>query len=188
MQTNKPHFASPFYYSLVALLVFAVVFVAAVFYLKPLWSEVDKLAVSRDELQSKKDSLMSELKNLEEAAKNLEQSTEVGRNLSLNAIPERFEEDRLIVDLTRVAQKNDFTINGINFGLNGATADKVKRASININVSGAFGAITGFLKSLENMERKVVVKSIAVQTGQTESGIARANFNVTAEVYYLERI
>ena len=152
--------------------------------MKPLWNEVDKLAAARDVVLAQKESLANELKNLEETAKKLEQSTEVGKNLSLNAIPERFEEDKLIVDLNRVAQKNDVIINGINFGLGGSAADKIKRAPVNINVSGPFGAITGFLKSLESMERKILVKSIAVQTGQTESAVSRANFNVSAEVYY----
>lgn len=175
-------------YSLLTLLAVVLLLVGSVFYIKPTWDDLTSLTVGRDEKQVQKDTLNKQLQDLQALQQSLQQSSEVSQQTTLNAIPERLEQDKLILDLTSIAQKNDIVLNGVNFGVATNSADKIKKATVNANLTGDMSGLLSFLKGLESNERKLLVKSVTVQSGQTTTGVARVNFNVTMESYYQESI
>lgn len=173
---------------LISLIVFIVVFAGAVFYVKPLWDEVSSLSLGRDDKMQQLATLNTELQGLQAIQQTMAQSSEVSQQTTLNAIPQRMEQDRLITDLTAISKSNDIILNNVNFGINAASLDRVKRATVNANLTGDIGGLLGFLKGIEANPRKLTVKSVSIQTGATDTGIPRVNFNVSMETYYLDRL
>lgn len=174
--------------SLPALIIFIVVLVGAVFVVKPMWTDVNALSLGRDEKLVQKEQLATQFQNLQKLQETLSQGSEVSAQTALSAIPQRFEQDKLIADLTAIAKADDILLNSVNFSVNAASSEKVKRASINANLTGNLGGLLDFLKGVEANPRKITVKTVSVQTGSSDGGIARVNFNVNMETYYLERL
>ncbi len=174
--------------SFLPLIIFLVVFLGAIFYVKPLWDDVNSLNLGRDDKMQQRDQLGAELQNLQLIQQSMGEASEVSRETMMNAIPQRLEQDKLITDLTTIAKTNDIILNSVNFSINAASAEQVKRASINANLTGNLGTLIDFLKSVEANQRKFSVKTVSVQTGTTDTGIPRVNFNVNMETYYLDRI
>lgn len=174
--------------SLPALLIFIVVLLGAVFYVKPLLSDVDSLSLGRDDKMQQKETLNTQLQNLQNIQEQLKQGSEVSAQTALNAIPQRFEQDKLIADITTIAKSNDILLNSVNFSMNAGSSDRVKRATINANLTSNLGGLLDFLKGVEANPRKLTVKTVSVQTGSTETGVPRVNFNVNMETYYLDRL
>ncbi len=195
MKAINPHNSNAFGYSLVTFLIVLIVFLGGLFYVKPLLDDVGKVAQARDKMQVQKETLTKQLEELQKIQNTFDQSSEVSKQISLNAVPERFDEDKLIVELTQMTQKNDVVLNSISFGVTGTSTEKIKRVAINANITGSLSGFQGFLKSLEGAERKIVVKSVTVQTSQADSDTSRAmpanrqaNFNISAETYYRDRL
>ncbi len=174
--------------SFLPFIIFLVVFLGAIFYVKPLWDDVNSLNLGRDDKMQQRDQLSAELQNLQLIQQSMGEASEVSRETMMNAIPQRLEQDKLITDLTTIAKTNDIILNSVNFSINAASAEQVKRASINANLTGNLGTLIDFLKSVEANQRKLSVKTVSVQTGTTDTGIPRVNFNVNMETYYLDRI
>lgn len=179
---TKQHYALP------TLVIFLVVLFGGFFYVKPLWDEVNNLSFDKDQKQLQVNTLTKQFQDFQDLQKNLGDTTEVGKETNLNAIPERFEQDKLILDITGIAQRNQVILNGINFGFSPDSSGKIKRATVNVNLTGSEENLITFLKGVEANQRKLVVKSITVQSGKTEGGVARVNFNVNMETYYQNRI
>lgn len=174
--------------SLLTLLVFLAVFLGAIFYVKPLWDDVSSLSLGRDDKMQQKDQLSSQLQTLQNVQKSIQQSSEVAQQTTLNAIPERLQQDQLITDLTGISKTNDIILNSVNFSVNAADTDRIKRSTVTANLTGDMSGLLGFLKGIEANQRKLTVKSVSVQTGTTDTGIPRVNFNVNMETFYLDRI
>ena len=171
-----------------ALIIFIVVLIGAVFFVKPLWGEVNDLSTGRDEKLQQKDQLTGQLQNLQEIQKAMTEGSEVAQQTTLNSVPQRFEQDKLISDLTTIAKAKNIVLNSVNFSVNAASTDRVKKATVNANLTGDLGGLLDFLKGVEANARKLSVKTVSVQSGTTDTGIPRVNFNVNMETYYLDRI
>jgi len=174
--------------SLLTLLVFIIILLGAIFYVKPLWDDVSSLSMGRDEKQVQKGTLSQQLSDLQSVQQSLGGASEVSRQTTLDAIPQRLEQDKLIKDITGIAQKNDIILNGVTFGVTTNSTERIKRATVSANLTGDMGTLLGFLKGIESNPRKMLVRNVTVQTGQTETGIPRVNFNVNIEAYYQDRI
>lgn len=174
--------------SFIAIALFVVVFLSAIFYVKPLFDDVSALSQGRDEKTNEKTQLSAELQNLQNIQQSVGQSTEVTRQTALHSIPQRLEQDKLIGDLTTISKSNDIILNSVNFSVNTSGTGKVKHSTVNANLTGNFDGLLGFLRGVESNARKLKVNSVSVQTGSTDTGIPRVNFNVNMETYYLERL
>ncbi len=172
-------------YSLIALLLFLLTFVGAVFYVRPLWDEVTSLSLGRNDKVSQKQNLEQQLSTLQELQQSLNVSSEVNKQTTLASIPEKLEQDKLIVDLTNIALKNDVVLNGVNFSISPSEIPgQVTRVAVNASLVGSESALVNFLRGVEANTRKLLVKSITVQLGDGNSALSRANFSVNMEAYY----
>jgi Tfp pilus assembly protein PilO len=171
-------------YSVIALILFLFVMAGLLFYVKPSWDEVSSLALGRDDKATQKLDLQTKLTGLQKIQEQLNQETEVGKETSLAAIPERFEEDKLILDVSQIAEKNDIVLNSISFGIPvGAVSGEIARGTINASLIGTESGLIKFLKGIESNARKILVKSITVQLASSEAGVKLANFSVSMETY-----
>ena len=176
-------------FTFLSLILLIIVFVGGIYYVNPLWHDVDSLALGRNEKQSQKNDLAKQLQSLQSLQQDLGTASEVNKQTTLNAIPERFEEDKLITDLTGIAEKNDVVLNAVNFNITNSALDKIKRATVNVNLTGDDDHLISFLKGVETNQRKFVVKSITVQTGKiSDATVSRVNFSLNMETYYQDRI
>ncbi len=170
---------------IVALLLFLAAFAGGMFYVKPTWDEVSNLQAAGEEKITERNELNSQLVELQILQQELQGASEVTRQKTLVSIPERLEQDKLINDLSKIASDNDMVMNGINFGVpTSAFEGEVSRVSINTNVTGSQSSLLSYLKAVEGNTRKLIVKSITVQVGETDIGISRVNFNVNMEAYF----
>lgn len=173
---------------MVALVVFLATLLGAIFYLKPAWEEVNSLALGRDSKLAEKQGLQQQLTDLQALQQELNASSEVSRETSLAAIPEKLEEDNLILDLAEISRKNDIVLNSVSFSTPvDAPAGQVSMATVNASLVGTESSLIGFLRAVEANSRKLLVKSISVQLAKTEKtavGSPLANFSVSMEAYY----
>jgi Tfp pilus assembly protein PilO len=174
--------------ALLALLIFIVVLLGAVFYVKPLWDDVNSLSLGRDDKIQQQQQLAAQLQSLQSIQQSMAQSSEVSQQTTLDSIPQRLEQDKLITDVTAIAKANDITLNSVTFSVSPSSSDRVKTAGVNANLTGDFSGLLGFLKGAETNTRKLTVKNVSVQTGTTDTGIPQVNFNVNMSAYYLDRI
>ena len=174
--------------ALPTLLVFILVLVGGIFYVKPLWDDLDSLNQGLNQKQTQKETFAKQLQDLQDLQQSLNMGSEVSKEMTVNAIPERLDEDKLLTDLNKIAQTNQVVLNSISFGVGGSSLNKIKRATVNVNLTGDDGAVINFLRGVEANQRKLVVKSVTVQVGKNESGLSRVNFNINMETYYQDRI
>jgi Tfp pilus assembly protein PilO len=171
--------------NLIALVLILVIAAAAIFYVKPLWSEVSSLEKGRDEKVVERKELNAKLTDLQKLQKELGGSSEVKKETTLLSIPEKLEQNKLIEDLSSIAKKNDMILNGISFSVPGNTLQgQVSKATLNTNLTGNETNLLGFLKDVEGNGRKLVVKNITIQVGENDLGMSRVNFNLNIETYY----
>lgn len=157
----------------------------AALYVRPLYVEIGDLTQMRDDMVELKADLDQQLSDLKELQAELESSTEISQEKSLIAIPEKLEQEKLITDLADIAEKNDMLLGGLNFGIPlTSEPGEIAKVGINTSVTGNEKTLVSFLKALEGISRKIVVKSISVQTGETEFGIPRVSFNLNMEAYF----
>lgn len=182
-KTNQQQSGGSYY--LLSFLILLAVVAGFWFYVRPLWDEVASLEMGRDEMLAERDDMQARLDALKQVEQQVEEGSEVAREMSLTAIPERFEEENLIMDIAELSRENDVTMGGISFGIPGDSASgSIVTATINLNLTGEPGKLLGFLKGVEANPRKMVVKSIAVQNASDESGLELANYNLNIETYY----
>jgi len=173
----------------VALLLFLVAMAGAIFYVKPTWDEVTNLDAQMVEKTDERNELNAELVELQKLQQELQESSEVTRQATLSAIPEKLEQDKLLQDLSTVATANDMILNSVNFGIPTAAFEgEVASASINANLTGNQSSLISFLRDIEGNTRKMVVNSVTVQIGETDVGITRVNFNLNMETYFQGQI
>jgi Tfp pilus assembly protein PilO len=167
------------------LVLFIVVLLGAVFYVKPTWDESSSLALGRDDKLQQKQQLQQKLTDLQKIQQELNQASEVSKQTSLSSIPEKLEEDKLILDLSGIALKNDIILNSVNFSVpSNAPKGKIAKSVVNANLQGTEGALIGFLRDVESNARKLNVKSITIQVGSRDAANPLSNFNVNMETYY----
>lgn len=171
-------------YSMVALGLFLLAFVAAVFYVKPSWDELQSLKAGRDEYSQQKDQLNTRLTSLQQIANQLQSSSEIAKETTLSQIPENFDQDKLILDLNNVAKSNDVVLNNVSFSVpTSAKKGEVNKVGISASLTGSESELISFLKAVEGNTRKITVKSIAVQIGKSQD-ISMVNFNLSMETYF----
>jgi Tfp pilus assembly protein PilO len=176
-------------FSIMAIFLFILALAALVFYIKPSWDEVTNLSLARDEKVQQKQTLQQNLTDLQKIQEQLNATSEVNRETSLAAIPEKLEEDNLILDFANITRKNDIVLNSISFGIPvGAAEGEIQRATVNATLVGTEGDLIKFLRAVEANGRKILVKSITVQLASTETGVKLANFNISMETYFQGKI
>jgi Tfp pilus assembly protein PilO len=169
----------------IAFLLILIAVAGAIFYVKPLWSDVSSMEKGRDEKIEDRNELTNKLAVLKKLQQELGDSSEVKKEVTLLAIPEKLEQDKLIEDLSRIAIKNDMVLNGASFSVSKTSVKgEVAKATINTNLTGNEPNLVAFLKDLESNGRKMVVKNITIQIGETDIGLKRVNFNLNIETYY----
>lgn len=171
--------------SVVALVLFIVAFLAAWFYIMPQWQEASALQEQNEQLREERRTTSEKLTELQTLQQELNQASEVSRETTLAAIPEKLEQDDLIRELTDLAQDNDMILNSVNFSIpqSGSDTAEITRAQLNMNLTGSQNELIRFLRSIETTSRKMLVKNITVQLGEQALG-SRVNFSLSAEVYY----
>lgn len=179
--TGKKSSALP----IVALIFFLAAFAGAGLYVKPTWDDVSEKQASLNLKTEERNQLNSQLVDLQKVQQEIQTSSEVVRQKTLAAIPEKFEQDKLLEDLTKIAVDNDIIMNSISFGKAGGTVEnQVVRGTVNVNLTGSQSSLLAYLRDIENNGRKILVKSISVQFGETDIGVSQVNFNLNMEVYY----
>jgi len=169
--------------SVISLLLLLLLVVVGVFWLKPNWDEVSALNTTLEARQNEKATLDSDLQNLQAAQQTLNQGTEVSQQMVLDAIPEKFQQDQLIIQITDIAKKYSINMSSISFSIPLNSTDPIKKATINVSMTGSEGDLLLFLKGLENNLRKLVVKNITVQFGSSGDP-NQVNFNISMETYF----
>ena len=172
--------------SLISLLLLLVLLVVGLFWFKPNFDEVNALRANEQAKEEVKKATEATLQSLKDAQANLEQAGEINRETVLVAIPENYEQDKLITTINEIASKNTVNIGSISFTVpfSANTAQEgVRKSTISVSLTGDEDDLLKFLRGIENSSRKMIVKGITVQYGQT-SGLERINFSITMETYF----
>lgn len=165
------------------LILFAVI--GSFLYVKPTWDSVTQLAAAREEKTITRNSLNTKLVDLQQLQQELQLTSEVVRETTLSAVPEKLDQDELILDVSKIAKKNDMLMNGINFGIpTSSHPGEVAKVTVSTNITGNQSSLISYLRDVEANTRKLTVKSISVQIGETDSGISRVNFSINMEAYF----
>lgn len=173
--------------SLISLLLLLALVAAGLLWLKPNLDQTAALKLTEDERWQTREQLRADLQNLQFAQASLSAASEIEQSTVLAAIPESYEQDNLINLITEIARKNDVNIGSISFSIPFGSNEPVKKGGVSISMTGTEADLLRLLKGLENSVRKLVVKSITVQLGQT-GGIDRANFSIAIDTYFQKGI
>ncbi len=169
--------------SIVSLILLVALVAVGIFWFKPNLDETSALRVTERAREADKKTAEDQLATLQAAQANLQGAGEIEQQTVLTAVPERFEQDKLITLITDIASKNDVNIGSISFSIPLGSKEQLKKATVSISMTGNESDLIRLLKGLENSPRKMVVKNITVQFGTTE-GMARVNFSISLETYF----
>jgi len=162
---------------------------AYIFGIQPMWTEVDSLKTQKETTINKKNTLQEQLNQYKKLEKELKAISEVKKETGTNAIPKKYNQDLLITTLVAKAEEHKMVINSISFGQGTETDLGINVASITTSIQGDYQRLVDFLRSLENeIQRKVSVKSISVELGESLGSLQTINFTLTMEVYYQSEI
>jgi len=119
----------------------------------------------------------------EGARQELDLSSEVKLMDSLNSIPERMYQDRVILDVLKLSDDNDIEMNSITFGQ--GSFGTIGALRINASFSGNYGDLINFLEDVEGNGRLFKVNSVTIQMGnESILELKRVNFSVSMEAFY----
>lgn len=171
--------------SLMSLLLLLVLLVVGLFWFKPNFDDVSALRANEQAKEEGKKAAEATLQSLKDAQANLEQAGEINRETVLVAIPEKYEQDKLINIINNVATENRVNIGSISFTVpfSGNSQEGVRKSTISVSLTGDENDLLKFLRGIENNSRKMIVKGITVQYGQT-AGLERINFSISMETYF----
>lgn len=171
--------------SLVSLLLLLVLIVIGVFWFKPNFDQVGTLNTEKATKEEQKKALDAQLATLTQASATLDQTGEISKEAVLAAIPEHYEQDKLITTINDMARKNSINIGSISFSVpSGGNSDGgIQKSTISVSLTGSEQNLINFLKAVEMNPRKMVVKNITVQLGQAD-GQASTNFSLSMETYF----
>lgn len=170
---------------MVALVLILAALAGGIFYVKPTWDSVTQLSLAREEKIVTRNELNTKLVDLQQLQQELQMTSEVTRETTLSAVPEKLDQDQLILDLSRIAKDNDMLMTGINFGIpTSSFSGEVARVTISTNITGNQSSLISYLRDVEGNTRKLTVKNISVQIGETDTGISRVNFSINMEAYF----
>ena len=104
-------------------------------------------------------------------------------NDSLTKIPERMYQDRVILNMLKLAKSNDLEMNSLTFGK--GSFGTIGTLRINSSFSGKYSDLKDFLDSVEKNERLLKIDSVTVQFGRDSILDAqKVNFSVSMEAFY----
>jgi Tfp pilus assembly protein PilO len=169
--------------SVLSLVLILVLILSGIFWMKPNWDEVSALNVTLQNRETEKKGLEDDLQKLQTAQTSIDQGSEINKEIVLAAIPEKFQQDQLITQITGIAKKYDVNMSSISFSIPVNSAEQLKTATISVSMTGSEGDLLRFLKGLESNARKLVVKNVTVQFGSS-GDLQRVNFNITLETFY----
>ena len=170
--------------SVISLILFILAFAGAWFYVKPEWETVSAMQQTRDALREERNATNAQLVELQQLQQELSTASEVSQETSLAAIPEKFDQDELLRELSALALSEDMVLNSLNFNIKEASGGaEISSAQMNLNVTGSQSNLIDFLRALETSSRKMLVRSITVQLGESVLG-GRVNFNLSIETYF----
>lgn len=156
------------------------------FYIKPAGVALAEKDLKYNELTAQEATLSAHLAELDEASKKLELDSEVKAQKVANAIPQKLEQDNLLLNMVEIAKKNDIQFQSISFSVSDAGEDvDVKKVGISASFEGNYGDLVNFLKSIEANGRKIVVENISVQlAGEPIQGVERVNFALSMAAFF----
>ncbi len=149
----------------------------------PVRSDYQDLNGQLKEKEAEKEQLLADLEEVKGAGEQLDEETEVVKNRVEAAIPSNLSQDSLINQINAIAQQYQVSINSISFSIPVNSIEEIKKATVNVSLSGDRADLVNFLEGIENNSRKLLVKNITVQFGEVE-GIGRINFNISMDTYY----
>lgn len=174
---------------LIALALIAVSALGFFFYANPTNSDLGDLQAQLQPVQQEESLLLERLSKLQEAEAQLEAKSDVSIFDLTSKIPEKLDQDELLLNLVEIAEKKDIQFQSIGFGISAESEEEVKELSINASFEGNYGTLISFLKALEQSGRKIVIESISVQIlGEAFSGINRVHFSLAMKSFYRDSI
>lgn len=110
--------------------------------------------------------------------------SDVEKNDLEQSIPDKMEQDKIILDLDSLSTKTDIIFNALTFNL--SEEDQIPSINISASFQGSAQNIIRFLKMIEVNPRKFVVKDagIARMDETTDGGINLVNLNATLKAFY----
>ena len=156
-----------------------------VFFARPLADELSVLETSLVVQNTALEKVKADMTKLDEAEKSLELSTDIERNVSLDQIPDKMQQDAVIRDLITIAENYEIDLKSISFSKGSGPNDNIGSLRISAIFEGNYLDLTDFLEGLEQNDRLFKVESINVQISQLAlSDIERANFSLNIQTFF----
>ncbi|MBU2524615.1 type 4a pilus biogenesis protein PilO [Patescibacteria group bacterium] len=148
----------------VSIVLFLIVISGVIFYVLPLADALERYnaenatqKVQLTELNEK----LTELQTYEKTYKSVDASK------LLAEVPEEINQSGLIEDFHKIAGANNIIYSSLSFGLQRSVDPGINAVTVHASFEGDYDDLQNFLKGLEVNGRKMIVKNIGVQLGET---------------------
>ncbi len=163
---------------LLSVLLLLLISVAVMVFVLPMRGDVDALRVEKEALTGQLQAAENEYSSLQALSEEVSGSNSVREEL-LDAVPEGFSQDDLILELSEIADGAGFKLNAMNFS-ESVSQNYGSMVTVAANLSGDYEDLLKFLQKVENAERLMRVTSVSVQLTSTEDVV----FNLNIEAYH----
>lgn len=137
-----------------------------------------------DDLEARLQDLRSELANVEELVPDQQSNLKIGevdaKTLEL-AVPNVFDQDQLIENLSNLALKYTIRVDNLSFGKAQTENNYIDSTTVSLSVTGGYNNFLQFLRDLEASDRFFNIQNFTLGISETEP--REVNFSVNMEVY-----
>lgn len=178
MNSNK----SSYIVGLILIIISVIGYYTAV---EPFWTESQTLENQKEISLKQEEGIKKKIENYKKLEADLNQVSEVKQETGINAIPDAYNQDTIITSLVEKAEEHKMIVSSVNFGEGVETELGVKAANITMSLQGDYQKLIAFLRSIESeIQRKVVIKNIGVELGESLGSLQEISFSLSMEIYY----
>lgn len=154
---------------IVSIILFVVVIVGTIFYVLPLNKKYEALFAENTVEKAKLVEHQKQLKELQDIQKTLGKTAESQEGVKqlLAVVPQNIDQSGLIEDFHKIAESQNIIYSTLSFGKQRSAAEGVSVVTVNASFEGDYDDLRSFLKALEVNNRKLIVKNLGVQIGDT---------------------
>lgn len=163
---------------LVSIILLLFLILGGVFFVSPMRGKTVELSVQRDAASVDLQGLQSQYETLAALAAQVSASS-VTKSKLLTAVPVGTAQDKLLDELTKMADELDIGMNSISFS-ESLDSDFGNYLNISANFQGSYDQLIAFLQKIENASRLLRVTALSVQLTSTTDAV----FTLSMEAYY----
>lgn len=163
---------------LVSIVLLFLIIVGSVIFVLPMKDKIEVLKVSEETLKAEVATLEANYEDLKTLSEDVA-SSETTRAMLKAAVPVGYDQDKLLLELSDIADGLGFDLNAVSFS-DTVSENYGNTITVSANFTGTYDDLVAFLQNLEGADRLMRVTAMNIQRTSSSA----ISFSLNIEAYY----